>query len=127
MLKAIGCGWLLFVASICLAHDATYYSLNPKEIQQALDGCPARHPQDVSCEQLSEIATQVNALVSELRMDPQAYGRTILAMQETIATQAALTGTQQATPALQAELIKNQQALRERLSIIKWLESPVVR
>ncbi|MDP3704303.1 MAG: hypothetical protein Q8R24_00145 [Legionellaceae bacterium] len=112
-------------AGLCLAYDANYYAMNPKEMQKALAACPAQQPDNVSCEQLNHMATHVNDLVMELRLDPQAFGRNILAMQETIAKQIVLSTKQPLTPELQAELTKNQQALRDRLIIIKWLESPV--
>ncbi len=124
----IRCGFCLLMtlwAGLCLAYDANYYAMNPKEMQDALAACPAKPPAQVSCEQLNQMATHVNDLVLELRLDPQAFGRNILAMQETIAKQVALSNTQPVSPELQAELTRNQQALRERLIIIKWLESPV--
>jgi len=124
MLKCIV--WMLMVswASVCVAHDENYYMMNPKKIQKVLADCPQRRPDGVSCEQLNQIAAHMNELAAELRQDPQAYGHYILSMQETIAQQIALSNQQKDSADLQAQLAKNQQTLRERLTIIKWLESP---
>lgn len=125
--KYISCLLMFFWANVCMAHDINYYTMNPKEMQNALTACPAHHPNDVSCEQLNHIAMHMNDLAMELRQNPQGYGQSILAMQENIAKQRALNAQHETTPELQAELVKNQQVLRDRLTIIKWLESPDVR
>ncbi|MDP3560785.1 MAG: hypothetical protein Q8R83_01230 [Legionellaceae bacterium] len=115
---------LVGISDVSLSYDVNYYKMNPNQIEQALLDCQDQQATSGACNELSELEGSVNKLIAELRMDPQAYGRTILAMQEAIAKQMAL-AKQQSTPELKIELAKNQQLLRERLSVIKWLESPV--
>lgn len=117
--------WLLplFLVTLslsgCSPHDAQYYREHPKALQEAIAGCPAKAPQLVDCDELHQIAIQVNDYVYELRMSPQGYGKTILSLQETIAKQKS--AHQAPTTTL---LDKNKQELRERLAIVDWLESP---
>lgn len=114
----------LFVSSCSAALDATFYSLHPKELQQALQQCPEKHPAGVSCEQLNNLAMHANILVSELQYDPQRFGKKILTLQEELAQyKAALNGNPEQT-GLQASIEKNKVQLGERLAIVKWLESP---
>lgn len=106
-----------------IAGNAEYYQLNPQKLQQALQNCPAKHPTGVACDELAELGAGVNRLVAELQMNPQSYGLSIITLQTTIAEQIAL---QKHHPSshLQQQIGQNQQILRERLSVIKWLESP---
>lgn len=122
-MKNVGVLLLLLSVSMsltgCGPRDARYYREHPKALQEAIAQCPARAPALVDCEALHQIAIQVNEYVYELRMSPQEFGKTILSLQETIAKQAS------SDPAdLKPILDKNKQALRERLAIVNWLESP---
>ena len=122
-MKNVGILLLLLSVSMsltgCGTRDARYYREHPKALQEAIAECPAHTPALVDCEALHQIAIQVNEYVYELRMSPQEFGKTILSLQETIAKQAS---SHQAD--LQPLLDKNKQALRERLAIVNWLESP---
>lgn len=122
-MKNIGVFLLLLSVSLsltgCSPRDARYYREHPKALQEAIAECPAHAPTLVNCEALHQIAIQVNDYVYELRMSPQGFGKTILALEETIAKQES---SDQAD--IKPLLDKNKQELRERLAIVNWLESP---
>lgn len=122
-MKKIGVLFLSLSVSLsltgCAAHDERYYREHPQALQEAIAACPNRVPALVSCEALHQIALQVNEYVYDLRMGPQAFGKSILSLQETIAKQES---SHQAS--IKSLLDKNKQELRERLAIVNWLESP---
>lgn len=103
---------LLTWMTASIAKDTHYYSMHPQALQQAMQQC-ASQPTD-SCEQLHQLAERMNNLAYELHMNPQEYGLQIIALQTSLAQQ----------PTNTAEFAALQQNLRERLAIIKWLESP---
>jgi hypothetical protein len=115
--------WGLLLVSLgmtgCTQHDEQYYRLHPQALQDAIAQCPEKAPKMVTCEALHKMAIQVNEWVYELRMSPQGYGQTILALQEEIARQ-----EQRQQNEDKQSLEKNKQILRERLAIVSWLESP---
>lgn len=99
----------------CASQDANYFRLHPKALLAAMANCPQRAPRHVDCQTLHSLAISVNKLVDELRMGPQAFGKTILALQENIHN-----------PALKPqELAQQTLELKTRLAIVNWLESPV--
>ena len=57
---------LLSWGALSSAHDAQYYRLNPKALQQALETCPQKQPVQVDCEQLKTMASEVNDLVYQI-------------------------------------------------------------
>ena len=124
MLKYI----ILIMASLCLAsctaHNERYYRLNPKVLQLAIADCPDKKPADISCEQLKNIAAQVNELAYQLRLNPQGYGNDVLKLQETIAKQELSLSKASNQHEPQSSLMENKQQLEERLAVVKWLESP---
>ena len=103
----------------CSAHDAQYYGLHPKDLQQAIAGCPGKQPRDLSCDQLKDIAYTVNQLAYQLQLNPQRYGQVILSLQEEIAKQEL--SSNPSTPSI---LKDKQLELAARLAVVKWLESP---
>lgn len=109
-----------FNVAACSPHDAEYFAIHPKLLEDAIAECPDKAPKLVSCDDLHNTALKVNNFVYELRMSPQGFGKTILALQETIAAQE-LANQSDAMPLLE----KNKKELRERLAIVGWLESPV--
>ena len=113
----------LWVAA-CSAHDENYYRQHPGELQQALNKCPAQKPKDISCDQLKVVALRVNELGYQLRMNPQEFGKQILVLQETLAKQQKALQQNNNQPDLRELVNKNKQNLKERLAIVKWLESP---
>ena len=120
----------LMAMSLCGFHDvvfsqdATFYSLHPVALQKALEKCPAAHPEGVSCEALDACATRANRLVSELHYSPQAFGQKILSLQEDMAKIESKLKLHPTHESLQSSLSESQFLLRERLAIVKWLESP---
>lgn len=103
-----------FVALSAGAHDKGYYFSNPDALQKAIMLCPNTQPKDLSCAELNSIAFEMNKFAEELQRDPLAFGQEILTLQERIAT---------AVP-LSENLLHDQDILRNRLAVIRWLESP---
>ncbi|AHE67523.1 hypothetical protein [Legionella oakridgensis] len=108
----------------CSVHDEHYYRMNPKALQHAMRDCPAQSHASLNCKQLEEIAARLQEMGYQLRLNPQEYGIRILALQETIAKQELSLKQNEAQPELKAQLDENKQQLRERLAVVKWLESP---
>lgn len=120
-------GWFLILCSATYVAQANRiedrYLSSPQKLESALMNCPRQHPADITCDQLNDIGETINRLVAELQMNPQAYGLSILALQTTLSQQLVL-DRQQPSLQLQQQIAHNQQTLHERLSVIKWLESP---
>ena len=108
----------------CVAHNDRYYSLHPNVLQDAITECSNKPSKDVDCEQLKVIASKVNELAYQLRLNAQEYGKEILALQETIAKQEMTLPGAPNQSELQASLLENRQQLEVRLAVVKWLESP---
>ncbi|WED44053.1 hypothetical protein [Legionella cardiaca] len=119
---------LLIFASMtltaCTVQDENYYRRNPKALQQAVKNCPNQKPSRLSCEQLAIVAESVNELAYQLQMSPQAFGKEILQLQETLAKQQVELENNPNQPELKSLIEKTKQNLAERLAIVKWLESP---
>ena len=98
----------LFLAS-CSTHDEHYYALNPQYIDAALAACPDKSPGSLTCAQLEGVAEKVNQLAYLLRSNQQAYGLSVIQLQNSIAVHD--------TPA-------KRDALDKRLAVVKWLLSP---
>lgn len=114
-----------FLIAACSAHDAYYYRLHPKVLQKAIENCPEQQPADMSCDQLKQAALRVNQLSLELRQDPQAYGKKILALETEIAQQEQAQ-QHQPSEATGKALARNKKQLQAYLAIVKWLESPEI-
>ncbi|CEK10970.1 hypothetical protein [Legionella hackeliae] len=110
--------------SACTVEDENYYRRNPQVLQQALKNCPDKKPSHISCEQLATLAASVNELAYQLQMNPQGFGKKILALQETLAKQRLELENNPNQPELKSLVEKNKQDLTQRLAIVRWLESP---
>ena len=117
-------GVLLISLTACSPQSEKNYASNPKALQTAIKQCPEKSPKKVSCEQLSEVASRINQLAYKLRADQQAYGKEILALQETITTQRSTLQENPKLASLQKDLRQNEQQLQERLAVVRWLASP---
>jgi hypothetical protein len=115
---------MLMVLVACSTQDELYFRTNPQQLQKAIDNCPEKQPSLVSCEQLAEIAEDVSKLAYQLQVNPQGFGKKILALQENLAKQKADLLTNPNQPELKIKIKKNEQQLVEYLAIVKWLESP---
>lgn len=113
---------LLLVA--CATKDEAYYLNNPAELQVVMKNCPASHPDNLTCDQLVQLAIKLNSMGAELGRNPQGFGRSILSLQETIAKQKAARSTTTDSAALEKSIAENEKQLVQRLAIVKWLESP---
>lgn len=120
----------LFVAGVtllligCSPRNENYYQTHPQALQDAIQNCPAKQPTSLSCEQLTRLAVSMNDLVDQLRPNPQAFGRKILVLQQTIASQETELKTKTDQPELKAALEKNQLLLQQYLAVVRWIESP---
>ncbi|MDF1678598.1 MAG: hypothetical protein P1U32_07905 [Legionellaceae bacterium] len=123
-LKWAGLGVSLLLSAACSPQSEKGYSGNPKALQEAMKHCPEKSPNHVSCEQLSEIAARINQLAYKLRVDQQAYGKDILALQETITLQRSTLQKNPSEATLQKSLKENERHLQEHLAVVRWLASP---
>ena len=116
------CVFLFLCAGVCFANSDLDLSLHPKKLQESIEKCNILAQSTPECEHLHKMAVRVNSLAYELRMNPQAYGQKILSLQVAIAKQI---DKPQSSANTQSEIHPTlEQELRERLAIIKWLESP---
>lgn len=114
-----------FLQTACSPQNERGYASNPKATQKAMANCPARAPsKQVSCEKLQEIAIRINQLAYKLRLDQQAYGKDILALQEQITAERNNLAKDPKQVALQKSLKQNEQDLQEHLAVVRWLASP---
>lgn len=113
---------LLLVA--CGTQDEKYYRTHPQVLQEAIKRCSSKPLSPLSCDQLAEIAVGVNELAYQLQINPQAFGKKILSLQEALAKQQVDLNTQTNQPILRANIEKSKQQLAAYLAIIRWLESP---
>lgn len=108
----------------CYAKDESYYRSHPKELQTAMNDCPLKKPQGLTCSQIEELGNRMHRLAYQLQSNPPGFGKVILAMQETVAKQELELKQGSSTPEFLANLEKNKRELAEMLAVVKWLESP---
>lgn len=113
-----------FLVGCTTNKDDDYYFKNPPALEAALKDCPAIHPEHISCEKLAQIAVTLNRMGRELQKNPQNYGRKILSLQETIASQKVQLSNALDKSALETSIKDNEEQLAQHLAIVKWLESP---
>lgn len=111
-------------AFLAKASSQGYYSLHPKQLQQAIKQCPQRSPASVTCEELKDIAIKMDQLSYQLRSNPQLFGQRILAIQQLVAQQENTLQQNSNQPELRTLLAQNKHTLQEYLAIVRWLESP---
>lgn len=114
----------MLALSACSQHDASYYTAHPKALQHAMLRCPSQSSGDLSCDELKTIALRINQLAYKLRMDQQAYGQEILALQEKQNDYQKKLQETPNEPKLKQALNDINQKIQERLSVVQWLESP---
>ena len=118
----LACMAILLVG--CSTEDEHYYRTHPQVLQDKLNACAYKSPGKLSCEKLSEIALNINAIAYQLQSNPQAFGRKILALQEKLANEQLNLKTHPDEVELKAKIKKSKQQLAECLAVIRWLESP---
>lgn len=124
LVTCMGLSVMLLGLSACSPENEQKYSTNPKALQQALKQCPDHSPKKISCEQLSNISMRVNQLAYKLRLDQQAYGKDILALQSMITEQRSALEKNPNKAELHQNLKDNQRLLQEHLAVVRWLASP---
>lgn len=124
IITCAGLGVILLGLSACSSENEQKYSTNPKALQQAMKQCPDHPPKNISCEQLSNISMRVNQLAYKLRLDQQAYGKDILALQSMITEQRSALEKNPNKAELNKSLKNNQKILQEHLAVVRWLTSP---
>ena len=120
----MGLGLVLLGLSACSSENEQKYSTNPKTLQQAMKQCPEHPPKKISCEQLGKISMRMNQLAYKLRLDQQAYGKDILALQSMITEQRIMLEKNPNKVELNETLKNNQKLLQEHLAVVRWLASP---
>ena len=124
IISCTGLGLILLGLSACSPENEQKYSTNPKALQQAMKQCPEHPPKKITCEQLSNISMHVNQLAYKLRLDQQAYGKDILALQSMITEQRSALEKNPSKAELHQSLKNNQKLLQEHLAVVRWLASP---
>ncbi len=108
---------LILIISGCTPHNENYYRMHLKALQEALSLCPEKSPADISCAKLNALGKEINGLVYELQRSPQQFGSTIITLQNKLA--------EQKINAVDLESVAiTEEQLKQRLAIIRWLESP---
>lgn len=109
----------------CSTPSPQYYRMNPQELPAAIKACQtSTKVAQLHCSDLQQIAIDINQLAYELQANPQKFGKKIISLQEQLAQQHAQLQQNANNPELKKLIDKNEQQLRERLAIVKWLESP---
>ena len=124
IIMCAGLGIIVLGLSACSPENEQKYSTNPKALQQAMKQCPEHPPKNISCEQLGNISMRVNQLAYKLRLDQQAYGKDILALQSMITEQRSALEKNPNKAELNMSLKNNQKLLQEHLAVVRWLASP---
>lgn len=96
----------LILAACSTQSNEQYYRTHPQVLQDAIKNCSTGQSSRLSCEQLANIATSVNELAFQLQINPQAFGKKILSLQETLARQQADLNTNPNQPALRETVKK---------------------
>lgn len=108
----------------CSVKDARYYRLHPMALQNELKNCPETHPKQISCQELAEIAVEVNQLAYQLQRDPQGFGNEILSAQKKLSQQEVAWAKDNNQLDLHRQIQQQKQKIAEYLAIVRWLESP---
>ena len=121
--------WLVGLSTLGLTSQSAYYREHPSRIQAALLACPYSKPKGITCQELSHVAQDTQALLFELEQTPQQYGLNIMRIQANIASyqlmmQHVMSTSQQQR--LLHTLDSEQQRLNARLALIRLLETPGV-
>lgn len=117
-------GLVCLSLTACSPQDERGYATNPKALQQAMAQCPNHPPKRMTCQQLEEVAVRINQLAYKLRLDQQAYGKDILALQEAITKERSALEKNPNEVALHKSLKQNERSLQEHLAVVRWLASP---
>lgn len=113
------------VFGACFANTVPYSKLSLRIIENDLANCPQKQPRlGVSCVELRKVAKRINDLAIQLQIDRQGYGKDILCAQEKLAAQQELIAKNLGNKQLAAEIANNRREIDERLTVVKWLESP---
>ncbi len=110
--------------SCAVKKDEHYYQSHPEKLQEALNHCPKKQPEHLTCQQLKDVAMRFNQLANELHANPQEFGKKIITLQEEIARQKAQLKKDSTQKELKEKLAENQEMLDSRLTLVKLFESP---
>lgn len=124
MIKYILLITLPLLASVGNADTETYYKEHLNKLQRDISQCPERHPQHVTCDQLTQYALDANKLADELRNSPQDFGKKILSLQESQANILAALKNDPDQSDLKQSIHQTNKQIAERIAVVKWLESP---
>lgn len=108
----------------CIKKDVQYYWQHPDKLQAVLSRCPSVQPQGIDCEALHSIQKSMSMLAHELRINPQDFGKQIIALQEKISTVSVQLKQDPDNHELHNIMLQLQTELNQRLAVARWLESP---
>lgn len=108
----------------CSKEDESYYRTDPSALSVAIKNCPAKSPANISCTQLTTLAVSMSQLAHQLRINPQGFGKKILALQEGLARQKLQ--ARESSPGSEERLTieAKERQLAEHLAVVRLLESP---
>lgn len=109
----------LFSLTACSKIDEHYYRLHPPALQAALKQCPQKNNFPVSCARLKALAQETSKLAYELQLNPQAFGQSIMDLQEQLAI-----AQKAGSEAEKVQINEIENKLQARLAVVRWLESP---
>ena len=96
----------------------------PKDLKASWKKCQSVAWDEQTCAPLRAHLETLNHFDYQLKINPLRYGRRVLALQELIAHHENMLHLSNATQANRLVLEEHRQQLRDRLLVIKWLESP---
>lgn len=125
MIKCLMVAIIALGLASCTPEGASYYQTHPQKLQQAIKACPEKKPQGMSCEELQQLARQMNSLAYQLQQSPQGFGTQIINLQVKLANLQEEIKHNPDKTSLIEQRQKMEDTLAQYLAVVKWLEAPV--
>lgn len=109
----------------CSSRGEDYYRQHPERLQEAMGRCPENPPRGLTCEELAVLGKKMTLLAQQLQMDPQGFGKKILALQNILAENINTLRHHPHAAPLEKECHRTEHDLETHLAVVRWLESPV--
>lgn len=106
---------IIMLLTGCSKPNSAYYSTHPEALVKAMQLCSNSNNNVKQCNDLRQVALEINAYMNELRNNPQLFGQEIIKLQSKLATSASLATSERS--ALTKEL-------EQRMAVVRWLETP---
>ncbi len=120
MMKKRVCALLWVAMSVVHATDLAV----PEDLQSAWKRCQSTAKDEVKCTALHAQLERLNHFAYQLRVNPLRFGQRVLTLQTWIAEQEDSMDNNTLSREQRMLLSERRQQLRDRLDVIKWLESP---